>query len=197
MQEITQDREVVEIQNSTGALETKVTSLVVTDEPSSKYATDLLSFIKKAHRKIEAKRKFFVAPLNEHVKDINNFFKSMTEPLKNYEGAIKDKMLSYHRECQMREAARQREEQAKADAMAKDLSLPKVEIEQKEVKTQTQGSMGKTYVQKVWTYDVVDIGLVPKDYIVIGTSAVGNAIRSGIRDIPGLKIYQKETIGSR
>lgn len=197
MQEIAQDREVVEIQQSTSNLEEKVKTLAVKDERSSKYATDLLSFIKKAFRKVEQRRTFFVQPLNEHVEDINNFFKFMTVPLVAGETAVKIKLLAYHQKCKAEDEARQKEAQAKIDETAKELGLPPVEIEKKETKMQTQGSMGKTFVQKRWTYDIVDIGLVPKEYIVLDNVAVNNAIRAGIREIPGLKIYQKEGIGSR
>lgn len=197
MQEITQDRDVVEIQQSTSTLEGKVNTLAVTDERSSKFATDLLSFIKKNFRSIETKRKFFVQPLNEHVKEINSFFKGMTEPLQGYEKAIKDKLLGWHHVCQAKEAARLKEEQAKIDATSKDLGLPPVKAVEKEVKNQTVGSMGKTFVQKRWTFDVVDKTQVPSEYLFVNSTAVNSAIRAGARMIPGLKIHQVDSIGSR
>lgn len=43
----------------------------------------------------------------------------------------------------------------------------------------------------VWTFEVVDINAVPREYLVLDETAVRRAIQAGIREIPGLKIYQK------
>ncbi|WP_420147058.1 hypothetical protein [Spirosoma sp.] len=46
-------------------------------------------------------------------------------------------------------------------------------------------------VQMRWSFEVVDSLGVPLEFLMINESAVKEAIRSGVRKIPGLRIYQE------
>ena len=46
-------------------------------------------------------------------------------------------------------------------------------------------------LREVWTFEVVDISLVPREYLVLDETAVRRAIQNGVREIPGLKIFKK------
>ena len=64
-----------------------------------------------------------------------------------------------------------------------------------------RGAYGSTTsVVKRWTYEVTDIAALaafaPELVSVVG-SLINAKIRDGVRDIPGLRIYQDETISSR
>ena len=48
--------------------------------------------------------------------------------------------------------------------------------------------------RKDWTFDIVNVQLIPRQYLVPSPGLLQDAVRSGLREIPGLKIYQKETI---
>ncbi len=62
----------------------------------------------------------------------------------------------------------------------------------------TWGQTGATStVKKVWTFEPVDISQVPAQYLVIDQVKVNQAIRAGTRDIPGLRIFEKDTISIR
>lgn len=50
---------------------------------------------------------------------------------------------------------------------------------------------------KTWTHELIDINLVPAEYLQLDTAKITAAIRSGVRDIAGVKIYQKESITIR
>lgn len=58
---------------------------------------------------------------------------------------------------------------------------------------------GTAYTRKQWTFDeeVVDLASVPREFLKLDEVKVREAIASGIREIPGLKIYEKETIITR
>jgi hypothetical protein len=62
-----------------------------------------------------------------------------------------------------------------------------------------QGDYGATaYVTHSWTFDVVDLSKVPRRYLVLNAEAVRTAItKDGVRDIPGLKIFQTENLRVR
>jgi hypothetical protein len=55
------------------------------------------------------------------------------------------------------------------------------------------GEYGATaFAREVWTYEVMDPAAVPLGYLTIDDAAVKGAIRDGIREIPGIRIYQDE-----
>ena len=49
-----------------------------------------------------------------------------------------------------------------------------------------------TKTRKVWDYEVVGFEKVPHEFLSIDSGAVRRAISSGVRDIAGIKIYQRE-----
>ena len=49
-----------------------------------------------------------------------------------------------------------------------------------------------TRTRTQWTYDIVDESQIPREYLIIDKTGIMTAVRSGARNIPGVKIYQKE-----
>jgi hypothetical protein len=65
--------------------------------------------------------------------------------------------------------------------------------------THIRGDYGSTaYVRKTWTFEVVDLDAVPRDYMSLDVDVVREAItKDAVRQIPGLRIYQSETLHVR
>jgi len=65
--------------------------------------------------------------------------------------------------------------------------------------THIRGDYGSTaYVRKVWTFEVVELDAVPREYMSLDVDVVREAInKDAVRDIPGLRIYQSETLHVR
>jgi hypothetical protein len=65
--------------------------------------------------------------------------------------------------------------------------------------THIRGDYGSTaYVRKAWTFEVIDLDQVPRDYMSLDVEVVREAIiKDAVRDIPGLRIYQSETLHVR
>jgi hypothetical protein len=54
------------------------------------------------------------------------------------------------------------------------------------------------YLTHNWSFDVVDLSAVPRDYLTVNAEAVRAAIgKAGMRDIPGLRIFQSESLRVR
>ena len=105
-------------------------SITVTDSVSQKIAVSAESCNKKLYKDLEVARKMAVAPYNDHVKKINNLFKTLTGPLLQNEATIKSKrgVFEYQLELERRrKEAEAREEQrrlqAKLDAEAREQRL--------------------------------------------------------------------------
>lgn len=50
---------------------------------------------------------------------------------------------------------------------------------------------------KRWTFDITDQNAIPREYLQVNETAIREAIKAGVREIPGLKIYQSESISIR
>jgi hypothetical protein len=65
--------------------------------------------------------------------------------------------------------------------------------------TRIRGDYGATaYVSRAWTFEVVDLDQVPRQYLSLDGAVVREAItRDGVRAIPGLRIFQVESLRVR
>ena len=90
-------------------------------------------------------------------------------------------------ELQLAEAAAERAEIASREATAP--------LEP----TRIRGDYGATaYVTRNWTFEVVDLDRVPREYMSLDVEVVRETIaKDGIREIPGLRIFQAESLRVR
>jgi hypothetical protein len=86
-----------------------------------------------------------------------------------------------------------------ADAAATRVAAAHQMAKSKPEPTQIRGDYGSTaYVRKSWTFEVVDLDAVPRDYMSLDVDVVREAInKDAVRDIPGLRIYQAESLHVR
>jgi hypothetical protein len=65
--------------------------------------------------------------------------------------------------------------------------------------TRIRGDYGATaFVRRSWTFEVVDLDRVPREYMSLDVTVVREAItRDGVREIPGLRIFQAEALRVR
>lgn len=141
--------------------------------------------IKNKLAQLEEERKEITKPINDSLKVVNDRYKTLTVPLKELKEKIEKMILEYRR---VEEEKRLAEEERLIEISGNPLvsvtnSVPEV-IETRDSKT--------TFVKK-WTYEIVDIKKVPRQYLMIDDSAVKEAISSGKREIKGLNIFQKDS----
>ena len=200
---------------------------VIMTRPDLSHATDLVKTIKSRFKEIEDERKRIVKPFNDGVDAINGRFKGMTGPLLEAEAALKGKMLAFQKEEEKRandeavrvakiqaeaaEKARQEaEEHAKANPEADDISsmpLPEkliaaaVEVNMPIHRPTTYGQTGAvSTVKKVWAFEVTDIKALANarpDLVMVDTVKINQLIRGVGGEIPGLRIFQNETMSVR
>lgn len=84
------------------------------------------------------------------------------------------------------------------DELAKPLQeKPVAVVEIREPPKTIAGGHGVTTIRKRWTFEVVDIRLVPRAYLALDETIVREAIRQGVRQIDGLRIYQAYEVSGR
>ena len=161
-------------------------------------AADTLKQIQNKIKKLEEKRLEYTRPLDESKKKITADFKSVIEPLEQFVNEVKKKMLVWAKAEQARLDQEQKKIEAEALEKAKveHKSEVQVPIVNNTVKTQ-RGESTTTSIKKVWKWKIVDQNKVPRDYLCVDSPAIVQAIRSGVRFIEGLEIYQEEDLSIR
>lgn len=152
---------------------------------------------------IEEKRKAFVQPLNDHVKDINAFFKEIRQPLEDEKSALNKRNMAYRAEQQrlhLEEVAKAEAEQRRrekislakgGDGIAKTPVAEIVPVHQLRDTTQ---------VRKVWKAEVIDFKALPDEYKIVNTVMLNEAIRRADRNdknepqiqINGVRVFCQE-----
>jgi hypothetical protein len=186
-------QEIELIENSIKPIIKQADILVVETEDDVDTASQFLRKIKDAEIILEDKRKEFTAPLNTSLKAINSTFKEMKEPLILARDSIQVKILSWRKEEQ-----RKKDEEAKrlAEIVSKEKEegnleeIEPVKLEPEKIKT----NIGNTQVRKYWNFKVFNVEDIPREYLQLNETKVRTAIRNGVREIPGLEIFQEEKI---
>lgn len=61
----------------------------------------------------------------------------------------------------------------------------------------TRTSSGMATTRMVWTAEVVDVSQLPAEYLLPNTAAINAAVRAGVREIAGVRIYEKPSVSVR
>jgi septal ring factor EnvC (AmiA/AmiB activator) len=163
----------------------KVDSIEAVDE-----ASVFLKKVRDTEKNLEAKRQEFTAPLNQSLKAINETFKQLKNPLEQARNLLTNKILTWKRA----ETERLAKEEARRRAIQEAHEKKGHEVKAPVVLERPENKIGNTQTRKVWTFEVVDFSKVPGEYKSINQVAVNQAVRSGVREIKGLRIYQEEKL---
>ena len=151
-------------------------------------AIDFLVRVKKKLKEGEEERLSYTKPINESLSRLNARFKELSGPLKEAERSVKDGILVYRK---IKEDQRSKDE---ADLIKKngnaDITLADRVPDIMESKT------GEIRTRKTWTFKVVDMKKVTRDWLVVDERKVKEAIKGGERNIKGLEIYQEEDLST-
>jgi hypothetical protein len=183
--EIYQDKDIKVIEQKTPSIITEAKSIQIDTEQKSKHANDLLSACKKMFNIAEDKRKFFVKPLNDHIKNINDEFKKLTSPLKEAESILKEKLLKYISKVKIIAQEKEKEKEA-ALADLDDFTGEKPEVE--EVKIRVESGLGMSFTKKVWRWKVIDEAKIPREYFLLDEKKINALIKAHARTVKGISI---------
>jgi len=190
MKNTAEEKQIKKEQKSVELIVAKVDNFAVITSNEELEVADLYRIkIKERYNKIEEERKSYVKGLNDTVKRINDNFKKLTVPLKNAEKIIVDAILSF----------RQKEEEKRLE---KEIALQEITGDENisvsnSVPDIIETKLGSTKFTKRWTFEVVDLKKVPRAFLEVDETKITKAISNGIREIKGLKIYQKESLRTR
>jgi hypothetical protein len=199
-----------------------VTDQPLTSAAEAHAVTEMLSRGKIAEKELAASQKAVLAPIAQQEKLIRGVYKPLLTALDNVEARGKAALLSWQQQEAAREqreklesrlavedAARREGEalaaaesattpQARAEALeaAEEASheQARVTIYTPPVPKGYRGDSGASYGTKRWTFEVVKPEDVPREFLEVDTKAIRAAVAVGVRQIPGVSIYQADGI---
>ncbi len=170
---------------------------------------------------LEDTRTKAVKPLNDQVREINAMFAEVRVPGEEAVATVKRQKGAWDEQERARER-REREElerRQREAAEAERKALEKAEAAKTErarqkaladaatasaaqaaaaaeapklAATTLKGDSGGMSTRKVWAFEVVKPELVPRQYLVVDEAKIRAAVRSGVREIPGVHIFEDE-----
>lgn len=190
------------------SIQEKAINFQVTNDSQMVSATNLLSVIAKHKKELEEQRKFLVKPLNDHVKSINNRFKTYSLPLDRADKTLRDKVLSYRQEqerkrreeeerlrklAEKEQARLEKKAEKKGEPTPPPIIVPTIEGPAKTV----QADYGTASIKQVWVHEIVDEQQIPREYLMVDEKKIAAVVKAGIRNIPGVRIYQTDQLAVR
>ena len=175
-----------------------------TDADEAEASTRMLADV-KLFKKIDALRMSLTEAARAFVADTNAFMKTFSDHLsekKNRTGAIEildAKITAY---ATQKEFTRRKKEKEAQDAVKKlqdehNKEAEKIGVDPVTLPTPViprglgpvRTPQGTVSIKMVWRHRVIDVEKVPRQYLMINDSEIKKAITAGIREIPGIEIY--------
>lgn len=197
----TADPQTVQLSETGPGLLNKAKAIVISDEKTCTAASEGLVVIKDALTKLEERRKFFVKPLKDHARNIDQFFARLSEPVEQADQILRAKVLAY-RDALAKTAEEERSklvEQAveaheSGDTVTSAALATQAETIAAPAKRLDAGGLGTVGTSKVWKFEVTNEREVPREYLIVNETAIRRAVSSGLREIPGVRIFQSEQL---
>ena len=181
---------------------------VITDDSGVKLATDDLSILATLRKNVEATRKEYVGPINDHLKAVNGQFKTISDPLDAAEKNLKDKVLAYKLEQRVKAEKAEEINRLRMDAARKEMEL-KGELTESVAlvapvavlpKTVTS-DIGSSSTRLTWHAKVTDFALLPDQYKLPNQQMLDFMARqitkNGKPAVPGVEWFQEESLSVR
>lgn len=189
-----------EHQKAIDEMKTAADKINVVDDESQNKANEFILTIKALLKKLDAERKKILEPTKTFTGKINSGYKMYSTQLSAIVSELDAQNRKYIIEKRIREAEEHRKRQEEARKLQKEMEkkAAKVGVEVPTIqpapipeKRIVQTSMGTQTERKHWTFKVIDIKKVPAAYLQIDNRTVNAAIKEGVREIPGIEIYEE------
>jgi len=182
-------------------LEKQAEDLKVTDNETFQMAVDGAGTAKGFIKAIEGEKGKETEHYREYVNKVNNAAKFFTDTAKRVAEIFSRKSGDYQYKLQLAEREQQkkieeanRKLQEDLEEQAKKLGVeaPKVtpvKAPKPETVIHTAGGHSQ-YLRRTWKVEILNPKEIPKEYLIPDLKLINQAVRMGVREIPGVKIYE-------
>ena len=165
-------------------------------------ATNDLTIIARVKRGMEAKRKEYLSPFQNHIKETNEAYKLLMSPIEQADKITRNKILAFSAEQERKRREAEAIESEKLELARREAALNGGEItidlsplvKPEVVPDRVNTELGSTGVMKLRKWEVEDLSKVPLDYMMIDAAKVGKVVRAGIPAISGIRIWEENIL---
>lgn len=152
----------------------RATSHEILNEESASQALSMSLQARKIRKQLDETRLAIVRPHLDFQRAVNKIVKEYETVLEKIENDLKTKLDEY---LQNSSSSNNAEFIAKSrEILVEDGKLAKV---------------------KKWVWELENEQLVPREYLSLNEKKIESAIKNGVRNIPGIKVFEKEEISMR
>lgn len=184
------------------AVDRTVTTLLDTKD-----ATNDLTIMSNLKKELESYRLVYTRPRQNELKEINAYFKLISDPLAEAEKVTKDKMLAFNKEQERIRLEQEEVNRLRIEAAQKEAALHNGEISESvnlvevapEATKRVSTDMGTIGQRDNWTYEVFDFTILPDEYKVVDNVMLNTIAKKhhDQKQIPGVRFVNKPIIAVR
>lgn len=165
------------------------------DDSDLALAADMVKEVKKLHKDINAEREVFAKPLHAMQVWVNGLYQPLLSNLVGKEARLKVMIGEYTRAQQEAQRlllaqAAQKASNTKTIQQAQVIMDQALQVAQAAPAAKVQG----VSVTETWDFQIEDDSAVPREYLCVDVISVKAAIKAGVREIPGIKIFSKAAV---
>ena len=174
---------------------------LIIDAQTNEEAVTLAGQSKAMFRALEKKRKEVIGPASEFVAAVNQMVKPMTAILTGIEDGLKHRITRYSQEQERRRLEQQRKANEEARSLQDEIEKAAVSAGEPsnivvapvvvEAPKVTRTASGSASLRTTWAFEVVDFAALPDKFKQVDRVAINNEIKAGIRQIPGVRVYEQ------
>ena len=188
--EVTLQGSVMEIRTEMDTVQAACSALEIVDDESQAKAGEIRGRIKAIQKQLKTQLDFFVGPAKAYVKAVTDQFKLLGTGLETADSTLSRGMIAYH-EAKEAAARKEREKIEKAQAKAIEKGKTPPPMVMPEPEQAVRHSEGQTVFTKVWTFEITGEVSVPREYCAPDSAKIRAAVAGGVRDIPGVRIFEE------
>lgn len=152
--------------------------LEISDVETAEEAVFFVCRARDICEKIETAKKKATHKPRLDIEKVNDLAKKFTEPLRRVSEILKDKLEVFK--------AKKAEEDALEQLIDDVPSLVSDDF------SKIRSHAGSCIEKTVWDYEVMDLSEIPEQFMSVNDKAIKQAIKDGVRSIPGLKIMARQ-----
>ena len=151
-------------------MENAETEISVKSEDDARHVLSMALQARKMEKTLEKSRTEIIKPHLDYQRAVNKLVKDFREKICNIEEKLQKKVNTWVQE--QNENPFTRVDELKVDD-------------------------GTLYVKRKWDFRITDERIIPREYLHVDVSAIEDDIKRGVRNIPGVEIFQTEELAMR
>jgi len=194
------DKNILAIKDSISDLTAQEKAVIIKDSNSEKMAVELAGTVKSHVKALIEAKKFYETPVKTVLKKITDYFAALLDPLTILDRNLRGKVSAHQWTQEQARREQERKNAVKIEKAIEQGKTPPVIREIIETPKAVQTEAGRMAVKFEWHGTVINPDQVPIEYCEKprpSQTKINDAVKNGIREIPGVEIKEMPTTNMR